>query len=141
MTCRAFHILLLAVLLLPACATVSPGKPAMTEAEDVVQRQLDAYNAHDIDAFVATYSDDVEVYRAPSAAPALAGKQNLRQFYQESRFNLPMLHAEILHRSVVGNNVVDHERITGLRDQPVEAVAVYFVQDGHIRKVWLFTAD
>ena len=129
--------LVFASLLLAACAAEQPT-PGVAM---VVQRQLDAYNAHDLQAFVATYSDDIEVYRAPSTTPALSGKQKLSEFYKSSRFNLPKLHAEILHRSVVGNTVVDHERITGLRDEPIEAVAVYIVQDGLIQKVWLFTAD
>ena len=113
----------------------------MSDVAKVVQRQLDAYNAHDLQAFVATYSDDVSVYRVPATTPSLSGKQKLLEFYRDSRFNLPSLHAELLHRSVVGNNVVDHERITGLRAEPVEAVAAYVVRDGLIRAVWLFYAE
>ena len=113
----------------------------MSEVAKVVQRQLDAYNAHDLQAFVATYSDDVSVYRVPATAPSVSGKQKLLEFYRDSRFNLPNLHAELVHRSVVGNNVIDHERITGLRAEPVEAVAAYVVRDGLIRGVWLFYAE
>lgn len=138
---RPAQRLVRAGLLLMACAAVSAGETPANDATTVVQRQLDAYNAHDLEAFVATYGDDVEVYRAPSTAPALAGKDALRAFYRDARFNLPALHAEILHRSVVGHQVVDHERITGLREAPVEAVAVYLVRDGRIRKVWLFSSD
>lgn len=36
-------------------------------AEAVVQRQLEAYNARDLEAFVAQYADDVELYRPPAA--------------------------------------------------------------------------
>jgi hypothetical protein len=133
--------LLLASTLLTSCATVQPREQPVSEVAAVVQRQLDAYNAHDLQSFVATYSDDVAVYRAPSTTPAISGKQELSEFYGNSRFNLPRLHAEVLHRSVVGNKVVDHERITGLRESPVEAIAVYLVEDGLIRTVWLFTAD
>ena len=42
--------------------------------EPPVQRQLEAYNAHDLTRFVAEYADDVRVYRMPAAEPALAGK-------------------------------------------------------------------
>jgi hypothetical protein len=38
---------------------------------------------------------------------------------------------------VVGNRVIDHERIVGLGAEPVETVAEYLVQDGLIQKVWL----
>ena len=53
----------------------------------------------------------------------------------------PQLHAELLHRSVLGDKVIDHERITGLRSEPVEAVAAYLVRDGLIQNVWLFYAE
>jgi hypothetical protein len=141
MTYRPAQILMLACLFLTACATVRSIEPPASAAALVVQRQLDAYNAHDIEAFAATYSDEVEVYRMPSTAPTTSGKLKLREFYQNSRFNLPKLHAEILHRSVVGNKVVDHERITGLRDEPYETVVVYLVHDGLIHKVWIFNAE
>ena len=31
----------------------------------LAQRQLDAYNAHDLEAFLACYAYDVEVYELP----------------------------------------------------------------------------
>lgn len=142
MTYRPEHLLMLASLLFTtATAAAQPSTPPASAVVDVVQRQLDAYNAHDLEAFVATYSDDVEVYRAPSTTPALSGKQKLREFYRDSRFNRPALHAAIVHRSVVGNKVVDHERITGLRDEPFDAVVAYIVHEGLIKSVWIFSAD
>ena len=46
----------------------------MSPAEAAVQRQLDAYNAHDSKRFVAEYTDDVRVFRPPEPEPVLAGK-------------------------------------------------------------------
>jgi hypothetical protein len=109
--------------------------------EDIVQRQLDAYNRHDLQAFVATYAEDAELYRVPAATPALTGRQQLGDFYRDSRFNLPELHAELVHRIVMGDKVIDHERITGLRDGVVEAVAAYVVRDGLIRSAWMFAPE
>ena len=37
--------------------------------ERCVQAQLDAYNAHDLDAFVDCFSDDVRLFRMPAATP------------------------------------------------------------------------
>ena len=37
--------------------------------EDPVKRQLDAYNARDLERFVAEYHDDVNVYRPPATEP------------------------------------------------------------------------
>ncbi|WP_374562685.1 nuclear transport factor 2 family protein [Ideonella sp.] len=106
--------------------------------EAIVQRQLDAYNRHDLAAFVATYAEDAELYRVPATTPALKGRQALGEFYRDHRFNLPALHAELVHRTVLGDKVIDHERITGLGDGVVEAVAAYVVRDGLIRSAWMF---
>jgi len=105
---------------------------------DPVQRQLDAYNAHDLDRFVAQYADDIRVYRPPVMEPVLVGKQAFADHYARNRFTLPDLHAEVVNRIVSGNTVVDHERITGLQPGVVEAIAVYTVEGGLIRTVWFY---
>jgi len=113
-----------------------PVKP-----EAAVQRQLEAYNARDLERFVAEYTDDVRIFRPPSAEPVSSGKAALAAHYASHRFNLPALRAEVLNRMVLGNKVVDHERVFGVKDQPFEAVAVYEVIDGRIRTVWFFSPD
>ena len=40
--------------------------PLHTSPEVVVQRQLDAYNAHDLQRFLEVYAEDVEVWRMPA---------------------------------------------------------------------------
>lgn len=110
----------------------------MTSPTDVVQRQLEAYNRRDLEAFIATYSDDAQLYRMPATEPAIKGKAQLSEFYATKRFNEPKLHAELLKRIALGNKVIDHERITGLGDDPLEAVAVYEVDGGLIRRVWFY---
>ena len=109
--------------------------------EPPVQRQLEAYNARDLDAFVAQYAENVRVFRPPGLEPAIVGRRAMAEYYAKHRFSLPALHAEVLNRMVLGNKVVDHERITGLGPQVVEAIAVYEVVGGVIRTVWFFSPD
>lgn len=106
--------------------------------EDIAQRQLDAYNAKDLDRFVEQYADDVVEYRPPAVEPFLQGKDAFRAYYGTQRFVLPGLHARVVSRMVVGNKVIDHERIAGIRETDVEGIAVYEVQAGKIRRVWFF---
>jgi hypothetical protein len=108
--------------------------------EAPVQRQLDAYNAHDLDRFVAEYSDDVCVFRAPSRDPVFVGKAAFAAHYRANRFNLPSLHADVLGRMIVGNKVIDHERVHGVSPVPFEVAVVYEVVAGSIRTVWFFDA-
>jgi hypothetical protein len=109
--------------------------------EQAVQHQLDAYNAHDLARFLEVYEDDVVVYRLPSKEPAFTNRGQLAEFYLTQRFNSPALRAELVNRMVVGNVVIDHERVHGVRDRPFEVAASYRVVDGLIRTVWFFSAD
>ena len=108
----------------------------MTESlspETVVQRQLDAYNARDIDALLATYAPDARQYEHPGTLLA-TGVAEMRA-RMAVRFQEPDLHARLLQRAVMGNIVIDHEEVT--RNFPegrgsVDMVAVYEVVDGRI---------
>ena len=105
---------------------------------DPVQRQLDAYNARDLERFVAEYADDVQVFRPPEPEPVIAGKAAFAAHYANNRFNLPQLHARLVNRIVSGDVVVDQEEVRGLPGSPLGAVAVYKVVDGRIRIVRFF---
>lgn len=106
----------------------------------LAQTQFEAYNARDLAAFVACYSDSVQVFRPPSTQPTLCGKPAFSEFYKTQRFNQSGLRAELLNRMVLGNTVIDHERIHGIGEQPLEMAVVYLVQDGLIQTVHAYPA-
>jgi hypothetical protein len=108
-------------------------------AETVVQAQLEAYNAHDIHAFVATYASDAEIYEYP-AKLLMKGSVQIEDYYANKRFNDPRLHATIARRIVMGDVVVDHEKVVLTFPEGagrLEAIAIYEVQAGKIVKVTL----
>ena len=109
--------------------------------ESVVQRQLDAYNARDLKGFLAEYSENIRTYRPPAVEPAITGKQAFGQFYATQRFNHVGLYAELLNRMVLGRRIIDHERISGVREKPFEVVVVYEVVDGLIQCMWSYAAE
>ena len=101
----------------------------------VVQAQLDAYNAKDIDALLATYAPDAEQYVLHGERLAQGHAQMRERFL--ARFAEPDLHARLLSRTVVGAMVVDYELIT--RNFPeglgtVEMLCVYEVVGGRIQR-------
>jgi len=103
-------------------------------AEAVVQRQLAAYNAKDLQAWLATYAEDARQYELAGKLLA-TGHAELRA-RTEVRFAEPDLHAHLLQRSVMGNVVIDHEVVTRNFAQgvgTVEMVCVYVVKDGVIQ--------
>lgn len=104
---------------------------------DIVQRQLDAYNARDIEAFMSTFSEDVQAGELGAAAPTMTGKPQMRERYTELFANSPDLYSLVLHRTTFGNVVIDHERILGRNGaaEPYEVLAIYEVENGLIRRV------
>jgi hypothetical protein len=83
---------------------------APTATELPVQKQLDAYNARDIDAFMAWWSDDCEYYEFPTRLLA-SGAAQIRERHV-ARFKEPNLFGKLIKRSVVDNLVVDQEIVT-----------------------------
>lgn len=111
------------------------------DPEGFAQRQLEAYNARDLDRFVREYTDDVVVYRLPNAEPEIVGKEAFAQHYRVNRFNLPGLHATVVKRMVFGNKVIDQERVFGVAGTPLEVAAIYEVTERGISKVWFVSAS
>ena len=74
--------------------------------ESVVQRQLDAYNAKDVDALMAVYADDAQQFEHPAKLLA-SGAVEVRPRF-EARFKESNLHAQLAKRIVSGNIVIDH---------------------------------
>jgi hypothetical protein len=104
-----------------------------TEAERIVQMQLDAYNARDIDAFMATYTKNVKLYRYPNTLLS-EGQEQMRKDYSAWFKQTPDLRAFIKKRIVIGNKVIDEEQVTA-NGQVFNAVAIYEVENGKISKV------
>lgn len=101
----------------------------------LVQAQLDAYNARDIDALMSTYAVDAEQYALHGERLA-KGHEQLRARFLE-RFLEPDLHARLLSRTSVANVVVDTELI--YRNFPegsgtLEMLCIYEVIDGRIQR-------
>lgn len=104
-------------------------------AADVVQAQLDAYNAKDIFALLATYAPDAEQFTLHGERIAKGHNEMRPRFL--ARFAEPDLHARLLSRTAMANDVVDLELIT--RNFPegrgtLEMLCVYEVRDGRIQK-------
>jgi|SRR5579859_6269685 len=107
----------------------------------LIQRQLEAYNAKDVESWLTTYASDAEQYVLHGERLA-KGHDELRSRILV-RFAEPDLHARLLSRVVMGSVVVDLEQIT--RNFPegkstVEMLCVYEVAQGRIVKASFATA-
>lgn len=115
-------------------ALIKPDTLITPTPETLVQQQLNAYNAHNLDAFLTPYADDVELYDFP-ATLLMKGKEAMRKDYQFIT-QVPKLHCRLLGRIVQGNMVIDHEEVYGFGNKPVYAAAIYVIEKGKIKKVY-----
>jgi putative hydrolase of HD superfamily len=103
---------------------------------EVIQAQLAAYNAKDIDALLATYAADAEQFTLHGELLAKGHEEMRTRFF--TRFAEPDLHARLLSRTVMDKVVVDLELIN--RNFPegagtLEMLCIYEVANGLIQKV------
>jgi hypothetical protein len=108
--------------------------PSFTSPEVVVQRQLDAYNAKNLEAWLSTYAEDAKQFELGGAL--LAHGRDAIRARTAPRFSEPDLHAVLLKRVVMGQVVIDHEDV--IRTFPegrgrIELVCVYVVEQGQIQ--------
>ena len=129
---RKVTSLLLFILVFTASVQAQTNSDTET-AEKIVNEQLDAYNARDIDKFVATYSEDIEIYNSKGVM-TMKGHAQLRERYDALFKNTPNLHCRIVNRIKINNKIIDNENVN-MNDRLVEAVAIYEVVDGKIKKV------
>ena len=109
----------------------------MNLPESLAQRQLDAYNKQDIEAFLEVYANEVEVRTFPSGELTYKGIEKMRARYTTLFETNPNQHAALKSRIVKGNVVIDHEHVTGRTNgQETEAIAMYEVAGEKIVKVW-----
>ena len=118
---------------------VTVGSPA-----DLAQRQLDAYNAHDIEAFAACYTADVEAFLLPSGERLFAGRDALVDRYGPY-FEAQKPHAELTGRRVLGDMAIDFEQVVLADGSTLSAWALYQVvsagvdkrpDESLIRRIW-----
>jgi len=105
----------------------------ITEVEAIVQRNLEAYNGRDINAFMKDYADDVKLYSYPNKLQT-EGKEAMKKSYKEWFERVPDLRAYVKKRIVIGNKVIDEEQVTA-NGKIFNAVAIYEIENGLISKV------
>lgn len=121
---------------LMAADSILPNSP-----ESLVQQQLDGYNARDIEGFLEPYAEDVEIFNFPDQ-PSGKGKANIRPRYERMFEQTPALHCELVNRMVLGNTVIDQEKVTGFPDGNIlEAIAIYKIRNNKIAQVYFIRKE
>ena len=118
-----------------------PGSRMLSEADmDPVQEQLDAYNARDLERFLACYDPQVIIEDA-AGGRLMEGIEEMRAGYGALFANSPRLRAEVPTRIRAGEFVVDEEQVSGLNlpglPEEMHVAVVYRVGGDRITHVRL----
>lgn len=102
----------------------------------IIQSQLEAYNARNLERFAALHADDIELFNFQDPTPYVKGKVQLKKVYNDVFQNSPHLKATVKNRIVFDNKVIDDEQVTGRKGlELVEVIAIYEVEYDLIRRV------
>jgi uncharacterized protein (TIGR02246 family) len=102
---------------------------------DIAQKQLDAYNAQDVDAMVSYYAPDCTVV-SPDGTVTESSRAEIHARYVKAFAAFPQNKANLVNRITVGNTVVDHEHVVRAPGgEEFEIIAIYTFKDGLISRV------
>lgn len=114
----------------------------LTSPEDVVQRQLDAFNEHDLEALLPLFGDNVVIHDLVDGSIVLRGIDAFRDRYVRVFQERPQVKAQLAGRLTLGRHVVDLEQLTDGEDHPPEAaLAIYEVAGDVVVRMWFIEPD
>jgi hypothetical protein len=95
--------------------------------------QLEAYNNQDIEKFIVNFSENCVVEDGEGNV-ILTGRTAMFESYKKMFEASPKLYCHLANRTVIGNYVLDEERVTGRNGNPEEShvVAVYRIENEEI---------
>jgi len=124
------------LLMLPAL--LAAATPRILSPAATVQRQIERFNAHDLEGYLALFAEDLEVAELPASEWGTRNKAWLRGVYAERFRTNPDLRASTEAQMVSGAFVIETERIRGRTGQTgsLDVVVVYQVKEGKIVRMW-----
>lgn len=108
------------------------------QMEQLVQRQLDAYNRRALEDFCSCYHREITVTNLISDQLVCTGIDQFKKVYRELFESSPKLNAKVNKRIVTDTAVLDEEFVSGASRYPngLHTTAIYGFRDGLIDRVW-----
>ena len=117
-----------------AMAAFAP--PLVAVGPEALVQQMDAYNAHDLDAMVACYGPGIEFWTMDGKVRGEKGVVALRAGYAELFKKFPKVKVKVLTRICQGTFVIDQQQADGMGQSPITVTAIYETAQGKIVRVW-----
>jgi uncharacterized protein (TIGR02246 family) len=101
----------------------------------LAQKQLDAYNAQDLETYVSCFAEDCVISGLNGAATETS-RDAIKTRYAKAFAAFPRNKAYLKGRVATGNIVVDHELVVrSPSGEQFEIIAIYTFRDGLIARV------
>lgn len=102
---------------------------------ELVQGQLDAYNAQDVERFMTFYAPNA-VLASHNGDVLAEGAEAIRQRHVNLFATHPQNKARLVNRIAFANTVIDHEDVARAPDgERFEVAAIYTIKNGLIARV------
>lgn len=113
------------------------------KVEQVVEMSVEGYNNRNIDVFMSVVDTNITLHNFADGSILIKNEAACRKFYDALFIASPSLHSTILTRTIFGNKVIDHERITGRNGskEVIELVLIYEVKNEKIFKITVLKKD
>lgn len=99
----------------------------------VVNARMDAYNRHDLESFLKTYAEDIQVFTYPNIPLGNKGKSHLKSIF-EPMFKEAKVSVKVIHQIAQGRHIINHE-IVSYKGSEQKYVSIYEVENGLIKTV------
>lgn len=105
--------------------------------EEIVDRQLDAYNRRDFETFASYYHPQISSFNLESSQilPEMTGNRFF-EHYRKKFIDYPELHCKVTRRIVQGCFVVDSEEISFGENQKENELVIYQIEGQKIIRMW-----
>lgn len=121
------------------CAVPASAQTArMPEtAREVVARQVEAVNAHDVDAVVKFHAPDATMAGFPSGKVLAHGSAAIHALFANLYAKSPRFQLTLTRQILSGNVVINHYSVSN--GPMTELVSMYEVKGGAIAREWIVT--
>ncbi|WP_395377571.1 nuclear transport factor 2 family protein [Marinicella sp. W31] len=100
---------------------------------EVVNGRMSAHNEHNVEKFLAFYSENIQIYDFPDKPLGSSGKDHIRKIFT------PLFHAQsvkttVKSQMVNGRYVVNRETVVR-EGKTIEYISIYEVENGLIQSI------
>jgi len=105
--------------------------------EEIVDKQMKAYDERDIEAMMSVFSKDIQIINFSTKQVIVDGADDCRKMYIELFNQSPNLRAEILNTIAIDNKIIVQEYIHGRNGstEKMEQVVIFDVNNEKINRL------